>query len=275
MLSAVGECSVEWPASLRQGQSFRCGMVMPIWNRPSEVRRSLESIRRSKMTGAVLVLVDDASDNTHTKALIDSFVLEHAPVIKIRRLVPVRYRPSMHVALRLGWDLLSRYLQCDYLGVLDSDIAVHANWLQRLYQVSDIASNDYPCFVLSGFNTHRHISLKVCPDYVIKRTVGGVSLLFATRYYADIVHPVLTTSLWDWQLMGVCAHRGIPVLATRPSVVQHTGRHGAWSRGRFLYDVAWDYDMPFLSSHILYYRLLRLIDHGLNKAVTLLTKVGR
>ena len=265
MLEHAKDYYVEWPQSLKLGTRFRVGWAMPIWNRPLELQRSLQGISRSDMRGSVLVLVDDASDNVYTKNLLSEFNLSDIPVIKMRRISPVLSRPNMQTSLCIAWDMLHSYLKCDYFGVLDSDTLVRKRWTQNMCQIADMLGKQHSCFVLSGFNTHRHRSISVHKNYVVKSTLGGISMLFPSHHYVETVRPVLNYYLWDSRLCIVCAYKNAPMIATRPSVVQHIGRVGTWSKGILQFDVAWDYHVPFLSRYLIFYAVVQLVNAVLIK----------
>ena len=115
--------------------------------------------------------------------------------------------------------------------MLDSDTIVKKNWLLVLCSLY-AKQMDKPNILLSGFNSLRKKNLKETADYCQKADIGGVSLFFSTDLYKKLFLPLQRS--WDELLVLRMSHRGYRILATKPSVVQHTGWQGTFSRGYFL-----------------------------------------
>lgn len=221
------------------------------------LKRSLESIDRSDHAGLVMVLVDDRSDDCHAKKLIRDFNPPGMAVIKLRLMRPCVGRPSMYHALRMGWDVLAAYLDCDCFGVLDSDVEVKRDWLDRLLHVERMGSERYGRCVVGGFRAHTKPVLESYPEYWVVQHFAGINSVFKSSLYPEIVRPALSESLWDYAVQRILLRANIPVLLTRPSVVQHIGRHGTWSYGIFAYAVSLDYHFPFMARSEVYYQMVR------------------
>jgi glycosyltransferase involved in cell wall biosynthesis len=272
MLEDAKDYRIEWPESLKFGMRFRVGWAISAWNRPLELKRSLDSIAQSDMRNTVLVLVDDASSNPYTKNILREFRIHDIPIIKIHRIAKVHARPNNQVSLRIAWDVLHSYCDCEYMGVLDSDTLVRKHWTQRLCDIADIARKEYDYFILSGFNTHRHRNLSTHKHYVTKASLGGINMLFPRNHYMEVVRASLNYHLWDWRLCIICAYKNAALLALRPSVIQHIGYFGIWSKGRIHCDMALDYYFPPLSSYRIIYFCISLIDALLIRTQNFLTK---
>ena len=94
--------------------------------------------------------------------------------------------------------------------------------------------------ILTGFNTASHDTVSRFDEYEIKKTVGGINLFFHRSLYHKIVRPELRDINWDHALSEKIASVNGSVVAVVPSVVQHIGESGLWSRpGEF--DVSVDF----------------------------------
>lgn len=169
-------------------------------------------------------------DVDQTVQLVSDFALETVPLVKI-----TKYKHgNMYESLRIGWDLLIGVFNCDYLCCLDSDTVVKKEWLARLTEVDQLARKARAeRFVIStGFNSNKHLVTRTCDRYFIKDTVGGINLLFRQAEYQEIVRPSLDQVNWDWSLVDQCRKREGVFICTKPSVIQHIGEQGLWSRGK-------------------------------------------
>lgn len=256
---------IEWPAELKEHSSFRYGLVVPFYNRPQMTEGTLQSLSASRLQDTVLVLVDDASDNTHTLKMIADYYRADVPIIKIYRLHRREYSSRIHDSLRIAWDVLSSHLNCRYLSVLDGDTEVRPYWLEALDRIVQTVEPKYNTFFLTGFNAIDHSVIELSSNYVIKRSIGGCHIIFPVTAYKKVVLPALQNIYWDINLLLICANLSIPVLASKPSVVQHKGYFGMWSRGFFRHDLALDYYAPFLNHNLIFNRVIIFIYKVLRK----------
>ena len=225
------------------GMHFGVGLVIPVWNRPAYLARTLASLRASALDDVIVVLADDASDAPRTLTLLKHHGLPDLPVLCISR----RRRAGLkiHENLRHSWDYLAEEYSCDYLAVLDSDMQVRPHWLAKLRAAHEAAAQKYPRLLLTGFNAPQHPVLHYDDTYCLKESIGGGCVFFDRALYRGLVRPCLVPAHaglhWDWSLVQLCRSMNIPLLSTCPSVVQHIGRRGIWSRGWRYYDWAPDY----------------------------------
>ena len=176
-------------------------------------------------------------EDKKTAELIREFSIEGVPVIKIFK----QEHRNMFDSLRAGWDCLAK-AGCKYLVNLDSDAIVNTNWLDTLASTYELYKDEQPAapLIVSGFNSDKHVVLQKNRGYVLKRTIGGINLFFHEEIYQQIVRPVLNIVNWDDALSKKIIMRNGKIVATVPSVVQHIGKFGYWSRPQN-FDVADDF----------------------------------
>ncbi len=225
------------------GARFNTGLVIPFWNRPDYLRRILASLCASALEDVIVILADDASEDPRIAAVLENHGLPAVPMLYVRR----RQRAGIKIneSLCFAWDLLDRQYSCEHFALLDSDMVVRPYWLEKLRTVHKEAAKKHARCVLTGFNTFRHPILRHEDSYCIKKSIGGCSLFFERTLYRGLVRPCLVPGRaglhWDWSLVQLCHTMRVPLVCTCPSVVQHTGRQGTWSRGLGRYDWAPDY----------------------------------
>lgn len=227
---------VYYPRPLPSG-SYEIGIVVPVWNRPRYFRRFLESLAKSELPDVLIVLIDDKSTDAETLALFDEFEHPHAPIVKCR----VRWRRTLriHEHLRFGWDMLANAYSCRYLANIDSDMIMHPNWLARVRELYAREYEKRGPIIVSGFNKFSGITLEKGRDYNVRRFIGGAHMFFDAETYHRMVRPNLR-AYWDEYVVEAMYAAGHACLTTRPSCMQHIGRHGMFSK-LYRYDMALDY----------------------------------
>lgn len=228
-------------ASTRQ---YAIGLVVTTYNRPWYAWRTLRCLRRSLQGSDVAVaVVDDASSSAATLRVVRSFASGPLPVATL--LKKQRQGFDVHNSLKLGWDYLHRQHGCRYLVNIDSDVLSKPGWLETLKALFERERRRRGPLLLTGFNTPNHPVLETHEDYCIKKSFGGINTFFDRALYEETVRPNLVFNKeenwgWDWYVVKALREASYPMLCSRPSVVQHIGRLGQWSRWRH-YDKAVDY----------------------------------
>jgi glycosyltransferase involved in cell wall biosynthesis len=241
---------------------FEVGIVIMTWNRPRYVERCFASLARSRLHDTVVAIVDDGSDNPDTLDLIRDFDLPGVPVARL--MIGVHEHFLLHENLRLGWNYLVDRWHCHYLSNLDSDAVVVPEWLERVRGLYLKHRDGNPHLIASGFNgAVYHPARSVHEDYVIKPTLSGLNMFFDRAAYDDFVRDALQPH-WDWLVVKEMQGRSAEFLVTRPSVVQHIGSQGLFSRGWSESDFAVD----FSASHTWVLRL-RLLAVRLRRRLEL------
>ena len=209
------------------------GIVIPIYNRPEYLSLTLESISKSDLSDCVLVLIDDSSDD-ETLDIINAFELKDVPIVKIFK----KKNLNMFHSLTIGWGILQK-IGCKYLCNVDADVLVKPTWIRTLVSTYENYQGAKP--LLTGFNTtkNNHLNIEETDNYYKKLTVGGINLFFSNEYY-DKFAILLTNRMWDYNLSYYCNKNSIPIICTKPSVVQHIGYFGLNSNSQN-YDYAYDF----------------------------------
>jgi glycosyltransferase involved in cell wall biosynthesis len=233
---------------------YQIGLVMTTYNRPDYLERCLESLAKSRFSETLLLLVDDASDDSRTLEMIHAFNPPNIPVLKAFRLQ--KEGCAMYENLRYGWDLLREQYDCTYLTNLDPDTIVRKEWRQKILALYEREQANGP-LIVTGFNAHQHPILGTSKQYYHKKSLGGLNLFFDVNLYEQLVRPSLVGIDWDWRVVTAMHKENYRILCTRPSVIQHIGREGFWSGKHGVYDFAIDYwgSSPLLTIPIeLYFR---------------------
>ncbi len=222
----------------------KIGVVVSSYNRSEYLVQTLEALKEKTFGPDIiveLVIIDDGS-GPEARGLVDNFHLDGILTFRIR----VAQNMGIANVLKLGWELLVQR-DCDFLCNLDSDVLLKDNWLSRLLETYNKAFDKFedPRILVTGFNTKNHSVTKEYMAFYVKKDVGGVNLFFPSLMYADYVQEVLDFGrLWDWNLNSRLQADGIPIVCTKPSVVQHIGIEGMNSSARYsqYFDYAEDFD---------------------------------
>lgn len=172
------------------------------------------------------VVAQRTPDRSGTPMLLDEWRAP-APTLKIVKAV----HRGVHDSLRIGWDALVEHADCEYLCNLDADMVVKRHWVSALSELHRRlqGGGSHP-LVCTGFNSARHQTIATAEGVCIKRTVGGANLFFDSATYSDTIRRQLLNVHWDWQLSSHMEEVGGRLAATSPSVAQHIGERGLWSR---------------------------------------------
>lgn len=221
-----------------RGTTCDAGIVVTTWNRPEYLQSCLQSLARSELSGTIIVLVDDASDDPETRKLLDDFDLD-TPLVKIRK----RERTLMHVGLDIGWCFLQN-LGCRYLSNLDADAIVRRDWFIRLRQLFESLPYPGDDVLLSGFNRSNAPCIREeHENYLRKYRMGGINYFFTPAFYQKVRH-LMFNSNWDSHIQYLCGTEQADayyMICCKPSVVQHIGIKGLNSGTNSPFDTAEDF----------------------------------
>jgi glycosyltransferase involved in cell wall biosynthesis len=210
---------------------MRIGLVVPIFNRPEYLRRSLESIASTQCAHTIYI-VNDASTDSEANRLFADFNCPFAGSLKKVNLS----NRNVQGCLLAGWKHFFDE-GFDVLANLDSDTLVKPDWLGNLVDLH----LRFPRTIITGFNTMTHPVKGAESDFCVKDTIGGINLLFG-RHLFPVIEPCLDVLEWDWKLCGVMRKLGRQFIVSRPSVVQHIGDHGLTSGPGKGFPTAFDFD---------------------------------
>ena len=228
-------------------KSYKYGIVMCCFNRPEYLSKTLNSLKKSRLNNCLICIVDDCSNNINTIKLIKDFRIDskNCNIIKIRNKTNLGIQKS----LLKGFEKINKY-DCKYLTNIDSDVIMKPDWLNtfdKTYQSVNSKINNNG-IIITGFNcvnSCKHKVVKTYDDFHIKGTIGGINMFFDKNVYKTIFKPVLQDNTirkqgWDWSVCRKMAKKGRYFVATKPSVIQHIGINGMWSKTNRV-DIAEDY----------------------------------
>lgn len=193
-------------------------LIVNIFNRPEYLSRCLDSVARLNPMPDSILLMDDASTDPQTLALIESF---HAPctVGKYRQ----GKNGGIKNSLRLACDMAFAAGAALVIN-LDGDAVVKPQLISRLQELHE----DNEGYIVSGFNSlnkdkrgeFRNPIVEEHQDYYIKKHANGINMCFNQAQYNTIIRPALTnhTGNWDYDSTN---DQGF--IIAKPSLVQHIG----------------------------------------------------
>lgn len=199
---------------------MKTGLVITTYNRPEDLKRTLDSLADSIFPPEFEVyIVDDCSDIMETWNLVQSFNIPNVKITKTRNVK----RYSMFHGLKIGFEYFYNN-GFEVLLNLDSDTLVKRHWLMVLLKLHKLFSDH----IISGFNTLNHPIMESFPAYHTKKDIGGINMLFGRNLFS-LISPCLMSDYWDWKIVEAYiggSHKtsrqiSKPFIVTRPSVIQH------------------------------------------------------
>ena len=195
---------------------MKLAIIITTYNRFDLLKDCVRTLVASNIpAGTEFIIVDDASAE-NPKAVLQ-------PLIEKFYCDPWLLDRQNGVAsnLKLGFDVaVNRH--ADLLCNLDPDTVVKPNWLDRLFDLH----KRFPDKIVTGFNTlsgGRHKIFFEGADYILKKTIGGINMLFDVDMYKQQVRTILQGDSWDWDLCYNMQRIHKMFVVTKPSVIQHTG----------------------------------------------------
>lgn len=230
-------------------KKYKYGIVLCCYNRPEFLKKTLYSLSQSNLENCVICIIDDCSTDANTINLIKNFKINNISIIKIRNANNLGISKSL---LRGFETLLPK---CYYLTNIDSDVIMKKNWLSTLEYTynkvknSNLKGSDY---IITGFNCSVcvHPIIKQYDSFNHKKSIGGINMFFQYKLFTRMFKKILfdakkkrtrPRSGWDWIVVYKANELNIPLISTKPSVIQHIGITGMNS-DKQKYDYAEDYD---------------------------------
>ena len=229
---------IHYPLPL-PAKKYKIGLVVLVWNRANYLRKFLRSFERCDLHDTLVVFVDDCSVEKETQKLLTELHHPHAPIIRGDAQWHEHFQ--IHKHLRWAWDLLADAYGCEYLTNLDPDLVMREDWLQRVSNLHQRETEKRGPVIVSGFGKYTNIVLERGCDYEVKRFLGGANMFFTTDVYREIVRPQLVP-YWDDYVVEALVKAGGACVTTKPSCIQHKGRHGVFS-SPYRYSQAIDYSI--------------------------------
>jgi len=216
--------------------NYKFAIVIPTYNRLDMIKKTLDSLFKTKLQNTLLIIIDDAS-NKETQDLIKNYNCL-IPTIKFFK----KENKCMYDSFVMGFDhVIEYYPSIEYLITLDSDTIHKENWLIKLYELYNIVNNKN-CIV-TGFNTTSHHKIqKSFPNYHIKKSIGGINMFMNKNLYINHIKQILISGKkdWDWAVVRYFEKKKFTFYCTKPSVIQHIGDIGMHSNPK-KYDRALDF----------------------------------
>jgi hypothetical protein len=221
----------------------KIGVVMPTFGRPEYVNESLESLRKSDLSKVILFIVDETSTKTNTNEINNEInnILNNFNINIPLVIIFKKTHGNMFDSFKTAMDILIDVFKVKKLMTIDSDAIVKHNWINKLCELYD--KNISNPSIISGFNTlsHDHVNITEKDTYFIKKSIGGINMLFSDLTYKNIVRPTLIDKRWDWNICKVINEKKGLLICTKPSVVNHIGKIG-YHASNDNYDVSFDFD---------------------------------
>ena len=200
-------------------------IIVPTYNRPEYLLRFISSLKTALANFSIghedqIVFADDSSTDKKTLEIIQG--MEKTPLFSSIRLIS-----NIGIAENLmnAMDIVS----ADTYICFDSDTIVTPDVLTRLIDLH----NRFPDDLVSGFdsrNTQHHACLEQHPDYAVKESIGGASMVFSAASYKKFICPALEAEgknwerrKWDFIACDNFKHAGRKIICATPSVVEHIG----------------------------------------------------
>lgn len=117
-----------------------------------------------------------------------------------------------------------------YLLNLDSDLLASRNLVDRCLQIITKDRRLAASSLYSLFNAPSHRPIRLEGEFVLKETVGAAGTLWEHELLADVLLHVPVSRKFDWDWSAYLGRRGVPILVTAASYLQHIGRVGQHSR---------------------------------------------
>ena len=228
-----------------QNDKFKFGILICCYNRPEYLEKTLASLKNTDLKETIIYIIDDNSTDTKTVKLINDFDILNVKIIKERNDKNLGITKS----LEKGFTYLNNC--CEFITNLDSDVILKKNWLEQLYKVyieGKIKFPDAKNFIVTGFNCTSSCLHKIENTYdafYTKKTLGGINTFFHNSFSKEYIQILKESSGnknhgWDWNLSYYCQKNNVPILVTKPSVVQHIGFNGLNSKNKRV-DIAEDF----------------------------------
>lgn len=218
------------------------GIVIPTYNRPDYLRQCLESLAIADLPlRTTIYLIDDGSTNPTTQELVREF--RHPTAY-------VAYSLDIHKGV--CGTLLRGFNQAiddenEFLMVLDADAVVRNDFMSEMFWRYNLFKGDriftgFNCNTLNKDGSERHKIvegpriMEGGREWVAKKSVGGLHMMFSAETYESTIKPVLETAFknggnWDHMACIAMEKKKKPVICTVPSVVQHIGIISAMGHG--------------------------------------------
>lgn len=204
----------------------KVGIVISTFGRPEMLEYCLNSLAKSDLTDAMIVIVDESATKLKPSeaSKVHKIIADFKPNVNVLKIFK-RNHGNMFDSIKTAINHLVKNGIC-YFTILDSDALVSANWLKKLQSVYKLIQT-FPK-IITGFNTEQnnHVTLHKNDKYLIKSSIGGINMFFDKPTYLGYILPHLESKQWDWRVSDAIVGANGTLIATKPSVVDHIGVYG-------------------------------------------------
>ena len=239
--------------STRSRIEYKFGILLTCFNRINKLIQTLNSLKislQNRNDKILLLIIDDCSDKSVQK-LLDRYKIDNVDIKTHRNEVNMGINRNMANGY---WYL---YKNAQYITNVDSDVLMKTNWLDVLLSTYfEATRSGFKNVLLTGFNcvdSCSHKITKTFPNFFLKTTIGGINMFFDRATYAYVQKGVSALYSrknygWDWNIVHYFNKHNLPIISTRPSVIQHIG-FGGLTSSRTRFDIAEDYFKPIIFLH--------------------------
>lgn len=202
---------------------MKLGIVICSCNRAKYLQECFDSLRRANIPDNTLVIVsDDCSTDPDTKKLLQECELT---------VLNKEKKGGIWDSMTSGVDFLFSH-GCDIVINLDSDAVVANNFVEVLLSLRRHNEGR----IVTGFNSKtrnkdgsaRHTVIGMGDGYELKKSVGGINMVFDKELYEKYIKPALVGQgrggdNWDRQACIAAMKDDKPIVCSVPSVVNHIG----------------------------------------------------
>lgn len=216
-------------------------IIVTTYNRPEYLKECLESLSRSTIpTGAQVIFQDDQSTDPKVLPLLQNW--NYPGIEKI-----VNVNPDKGGIKRSLLNAFEHAKEADLIINLDADAIVRNDWIEVLVTLH----SHYPNHICTGFNCNtlnadgsiRHHIVESGPGFNIKKSVGGINMVFTPQMFNDYIRTALLEPVGNWDHRA-SINIGNGIVCAVPSVVQHIGLQSSMGHsgaGREAADTASDF----------------------------------
>lgn len=197
---------------------MRITIGITVYNRLHYVKMMCLSLKNSTALGRCAIRIyDDSSSEFKPDVVINEF-----PFV-------TEYRRREH---NLGADNNMHQMYMDFLETgddvlvnCDSDMLFRTDWVNKLFELLPLTDG-----VLSLYNSALHLpsaSLEIGREKLVrKESLGAAGTVFTREIVQSIVENVKPSFKYDWDWSNYLSSKGIRLLVTEDSYIQHIGIRG-------------------------------------------------
>jgi len=198
-------------------------LFISTYNRINITRESLTSLIQSELPEHIEVIINDDGS---TQSMLNMIQEDYSSFVLIK---------NQHRGIPNGKILpiqagLKNFPDIPYFFISDSDMIYTKYWVQTLEKIYSENTKESKVAIVTGFDTagNGHKVIRKLNKFTgIKASVGGANLLVDKEFYDE--EPFRNRG-WDWTFSKRARGKDRLLITTVPSIVEHIGVHGTFSR---------------------------------------------